>query len=45
MGSDSDSDGDDYALFGTPLEQVDAEEIPRKKPVPIEEQVINSVKI
>ena len=39
MGSDSDSDHDDYALFGTPLEPIDEEEVPRKRPVPIEEQV------
>ncbi len=39
MGSDSDSDHEDYALFGTPLEPIDEEEVPRKRPVPIEEQV------
>ena len=39
MGSDSDSESDDYALFGTALEPVDEEDVPRKRPVHIEEQV------
>ncbi len=36
---DSDNEGDDYALFGTALDPIDEEDIPRKRPVPIEEQV------
>jgi len=31
---------DDYALFGTPLDPIDEEEGLRKKPIPIEQQVI-----
>ena len=36
---DSDNEGDDYALFGTALDPIDDEDLPRKRPVPIEEQV------
>jgi hypothetical protein len=35
----SDEDEDEFVLFGTPLQPIGDEEAPRKKPVPIEEQV------
>ena len=39
MSSDESDDGDDFVTFGSSLSPIEEEEIPRKKPVPIEEQV------
>jgi hypothetical protein len=39
MSSDESVDGDDYVVFGTALEPIEEEDVPRKRPVPIEEQV------
>lgn len=36
--SSDDDDGDDFVVFGTALAPIEDEEVPRKKPVPIEEQ-------
>ncbi|KAK9502703.1 hypothetical protein O3M35_011417 [Rhynocoris fuscipes] len=37
--SQSDDDDDDYAFYGTPLEQFEEEEVPRKKPVAVQDQI------
>ena len=39
MSSDESVDGDDFVVFGTSLDPIEDEEVPRKKPVPIEDQV------
>lgn len=39
MSSDESDDGDDFVTFGTPLPEIEEDGIPRKRPVPIEEQV------
>ncbi|KAL1129275.1 hypothetical protein AAG570_013804 [Ranatra chinensis] len=35
----SDSDDEDCVLYGTPLEEIDEDSIPRKKPINIEDQI------